>query len=414
MAPLRLPAFRRLAAAYVVNELGTWIGEVALAIVVFDRTGSALATATLFMSLRFVPGIIAPAVTTRLEVLAPRQILFALYLCEAVIFAVLAVSAETLPFAGLLVLAGVDGILAVTAKSLIRSVNAAVLRDQLREGIALINLGVTFGGAAGPILAGTLVATAGAGTALGVDAASFAAVAAIMLATSGLRLHSDTSRGTFGRLTAGVLQAWSRPPVRRLLIGTALLLLFGSAVVPIEVLFAKRTLHSGNEGYGLFLASWGIGMVLGGAVAAIASRARLPVMIAVSVALTGGAYAGIAVSPDLSSACILSVIGGAGNGLGVTALLSALQQGTPDTGQAAVMSVFESLNQLMPGLGYVMGGLITAIGTPRLAYSVAGLGILSLLLGQALFPITGAEVRPSEPSSSNRPTEHAVRNAAPN
>jgi NAD(P)-dependent dehydrogenase (short-subunit alcohol dehydrogenase family) len=47
---LRDPVFRRLAAAYSVNELGNWLGDVALAVVVYDRTGSALATAALFLA----------------------------------------------------------------------------------------------------------------------------------------------------------------------------------------------------------------------------------------------------------------------------------------------------------------------------------------------------------------------------
>ncbi len=43
--PLRRPAFRRLAVTYAINELGDWMGIVALAVLVFDQTDSALATA---------------------------------------------------------------------------------------------------------------------------------------------------------------------------------------------------------------------------------------------------------------------------------------------------------------------------------------------------------------------------------
>ena len=43
--PLKKPQFRRLAASYAVNELGDWMGIVALSVLVYDRTGSALATA---------------------------------------------------------------------------------------------------------------------------------------------------------------------------------------------------------------------------------------------------------------------------------------------------------------------------------------------------------------------------------
>lgn len=396
--PLRLPAFRHLAGAYVINEFGTWIGDVALAILVFDRTGSPLATALLFVALRFAPGLIAPPVTTRLEVISPRQILTALYLAEALIFGVLAVLASNFSLPLVLVLAALDGVLAVTAKSLIRSVNSTVLGSSglLRQGIAIINLGVTLGGALGPALAGVLVATEGPGPALGIDAASFALVAVIIASTAGLRLRSDTAKSAMGRLRSGVQQAWQRPPVRRLLIGTAMTLLFGAAVIPIEVVFAKRTLHAGDSGYGLLMAAWGVGMVAGGIVAATATRARLTVVIGTAVALMGAGYAGLAASPDLAVACVFSAIGGAGNGLWVTALLSALQEGTPEDAQAAVMSVFESINQVMPGLGYVLGGVITDVSSPRIAYAVAAAGILATLVGQIVRPITGVEIRPAK------------------
>ena len=39
LRPLRLPAFRRLALARFVDELGDWLGEIALAVLVFDQTG---------------------------------------------------------------------------------------------------------------------------------------------------------------------------------------------------------------------------------------------------------------------------------------------------------------------------------------------------------------------------------------
>ena len=45
LRPLRLRGFRQLAGAYTVNELGNWIGEIALAVLVYDQTGSPLATA---------------------------------------------------------------------------------------------------------------------------------------------------------------------------------------------------------------------------------------------------------------------------------------------------------------------------------------------------------------------------------
>ena len=42
----------------------------------------------------------------------------------------------------------------------------------------------------------------------------------------------------------------------------------------------------------------------------------------------------------------------------------------------------------MPGVGYLIGGALVALGSPRTAYAVAGVGVLVLVLAALL-------VRPS-------------------
>ncbi|HEY8816261.1 MAG TPA: MFS transporter, partial [Candidatus Dormibacteraeota bacterium] len=65
--PLRRPPFRRLALSYAVNEMGDWIGIVALSLLVFERTGSAMATAALFIGVGFLPALMTPFFVARLE-----------------------------------------------------------------------------------------------------------------------------------------------------------------------------------------------------------------------------------------------------------------------------------------------------------------------------------------------------------
>src|SRR3954452_205836 len=91
MTPLGVPGFRTLAAAYSINELGNWLGDIALAVLVYDHTKSALATALLFVGTRFVPAFAAPLVVSRIERLRPRPALAALYGLDALVFATLAV-----------------------------------------------------------------------------------------------------------------------------------------------------------------------------------------------------------------------------------------------------------------------------------------------------------------------------------
>src|SRR3712207_72824 len=107
--PVRVPAFGRLLASYTLNSIGDYIGVVALALLVYAETQDPLATAALFISMQFLPAFVAPALTARLDQLAPRAVLPAIYRCEAAIFATLAWNATSFSLAAVLVLALMDG-----------------------------------------------------------------------------------------------------------------------------------------------------------------------------------------------------------------------------------------------------------------------------------------------------------------
>src|SRR5690348_16539154 len=158
--PLRRPLFRRLAASYAVNELGDWMGIIALSVLVFDQTESALATAALFLGTRFLPALLAPILVTRAERPPPRFALPVIYCGEAAAFGGLALLATNFSLVGVIVLATIDGALALAGRSLTRAVVAAQLEPagELRAGNAVLNVAFTGGAALGPGLAGLVVA----------------------------------------------------------------------------------------------------------------------------------------------------------------------------------------------------------------------------------------------------------------
>ena len=103
--PLRRPAFRRLAFSYGVNELGDWLGLIALSVLVFEQTDSALATALLFLGTGFLPALLTPVVVARLERPPPRFVLPVIYAGEAAAFGALALLADNFSLAAVVAVA---------------------------------------------------------------------------------------------------------------------------------------------------------------------------------------------------------------------------------------------------------------------------------------------------------------------
>ena len=408
--PLRRPAFRRLAISFTVNELGDWMGIVALSVLVFDRTGSALATTALFLGTGFLPALLAPIVVARLEQPPPRFVLPFIYCLEAATFGALALLASHFSLAAVIVLATVDMVLALSGRALTRAVAAAMLEDpdELRAGNAILNLAFTGGAAVGPAIAGLVVAGFGVQSALLLDAVSFYAIAVILF-TAGHLPQAEPEPGDLReRVRGGIAYIRDQATLKRLLYAQSAAMVFFAAVIPIEVIYAKETLDAGDRGYGLLLTSWGTGMVLGSVAFAFLRRAPLPFLIFFSTLLLGAGYIGMAAAPALAAACIAAALGGLGNGVQWVSIISAVQELTAAGMQARVMSVLESIGAAMPGVGYLLGGLIATVFEPRAAFLVAGVGVVAIV---AIFtPLLGARLpgRPDEGAGTGPGAEDEV------
>jgi MFS family permease len=402
--PLRRPPFRRLALSYAVNEMGDWLGIVALSVLVFELTGSALATTALFLGTGFLPALMTPFFVARLERPPPRFVLPSIYAAEAAAFGALALLAGHFSLAAIVAVAALDGALALTAKTLTRAVTATMLEPhgELRAGNAVLNVAFTGGAAVGPALGGIAVAALGVQSALLLDAASFYLIACIVLTAKPLpQPEPEPEARLRERVGAGLGYIRRSPTLRRLLAAEAGALVFFSLAIPIEVIYAKDSLGAGDAGYGFLLASWGVGMVLGSAVFAGLRRAPLPLMLFFSTVAIGASYLGMAAAQTLAVACAATVVGGTGNGIQWVAMVSAVQELTAPAMQARVVGTLESVASASPGLGFVLGGLIATQWGPRAAFLVAGAGVLAIVavaapaLGRN-WPLDRAKERPGD------------------
>jgi MFS family permease len=102
-------------------------------------------------------------------------------------------------------------------------------------------------------------------------------------------------------------------------------------------------------------------------------------LIGLGAAALGSGFIVMAASPTIEVATLGSAVAGLGNGIDAVTFRTALQEQVAQRWMAVVMGVQESVVQAVPGLGIVLGGLITAVAGARAALAVAGGGGLGIL-----------------------------------
>jgi len=374
---LRIPAFRRLLAAYVLNELAWSVGTLALSLLVYRRTGSALGSAGFFLCSQFLPALLSPALVARLDRGSVRIVLPTLYLVESLLFGALAFLTHHFLLVPVLVLALADGAIAATARSLATAARIEILRpkDLMHEGNALASFGFSAGYMAGPVIGGAVVAVGGTLAALLVNCGLFGTIACFLAITAlpGAKAEPGSALSRLGR---GLAHVRSDAVLARLMIIQAIALCLFTITIPVEVVYAQHTLNAGADGYGLLLGVWGAGAVAGSFVyARFRRRAAAPLIMGSALALAAG-FAVMTAAPTLLVALCGAAVAGAGNSVEWVAWRTAVQERTPDRWMALVMSLSDSMSMLAPGVGILAGGLIAQFASARAAFGVASVGSL--------------------------------------
>jgi MFS family permease len=168
--------------------------------------------------------------------------------------------------------------------------------------------------------------------------------------------------------------------------------------VPIQVVYAKESLDSTSLGYGVLIAAWGVGILIGSAIFTRARGRSLGSLIILSTAAIGAGYAGFAVAPTIAAACAAAVLGGAGNGVQWVAVMTALQEAVGDAYQARAAGLLESAAAAVPGVGFVIGGVLTSAVSARLAYLVAAAGVAVVVVAWVRRPLVPDAVAGSSAS----------------
>jgi predicted MFS family arabinose efflux permease len=385
---LNSPDFRRFFTAQAISQVGTWMQSVAQAWLVLQLTDSPLLLG-LIGTLQFGPilafSVITGAMADRLPKRRLLMVTQAMLGILALLLAGLVWSAHVRYWhvAVVAVLIGCANTLDNPARQ--SFVMELVGTDNVVNAVALNSAAFNAARIVGPAAAGLLIAHAGVVPAFLLNGASFLVV---LVALATLRVEGNPRRrgaaSMAQEIREGLGYALRTPRIRLIL---AILLVVSLCVFNFSIyvpLLARNVLGQGAEGFGLLMASVGVGAV-GGALTlgALVRRRPPPVLLFVSALVACAALLAMAgVRHFRVAAPVLFVLGFAGI-LTVAGCNTALQLAGPEQLRGRLIS----LHVLVFGGSFPIGAFLVGaiserwgVSTAFFANGAAGLTALALIL----------------------------------
>ncbi|HZR83003.1 MAG TPA: MFS transporter [Candidatus Binatia bacterium] len=277
-APLRDPLFRDLWIASVASNVGTWVQSVAAVWLMTSLSPSPAMTALVQTAASLPLVIFALPAGALADMMDRRRLLLAsqwwmLLASGALGFATLHGWVDPWVLLGLTFALGVGS--AFTAPAWQAITLELVPTSQLPAAVALGSASINGARAIGPGLGGVLVAAVGPAFAFLANAASFVGVIAVLFRWQRRVVASELPREqVFGAIRAGLRYVRHSPALHRIYVRVGLFVVASSALLALLPVLARRDMHQDAAGYGLLLASLGVGAV-GGAAALPRLRAAL-------------------------------------------------------------------------------------------------------------------------------------------
>lgn len=402
--------FRRFWLARAVSLIGDGAAMVALVLLVSrgEHAGTAVSLILLAESVPRFFGPLAGALADRMGV---RRLLIAAELVQAVVFGVIVLARPGL--AVLVPLVAVAAAASTVFSAAGRTVVPRLVDEaDLMPANAWMGTAFNLQAALGPVLGGVFTAWGSAYGALAINAGTFLVSALLLTRIPALEpLRTGERRTLLGDTVEGLKFVRHHRVARAIVLLLLLGLFFGSLDNLALVFLAEHTLQTGETGFGLLSASFGVAMVAASLWLVRAAESRSPVW----VLLAGWFFTGLgllltAAAPVLFAAIAMQLIAGLGNGVANVGEETLLQKSVPGEVLGRVGGTLSSAAFFGSTAGYLAGSLLNPDGNPRLVFVIAGCGIfLALALcGPALLSSRSAAGPADDRPAQAAPGEDAL------
>lgn len=392
LRPLRERPFLDLWIAALVSNIGTWVQNVGAAWFMASLSDSPLVV-SLVQSATYLPvalvGLFAGALA---DVVDRRRLLLitqAWMMVAAAVLAVVTLAGATTPILllGLTFLFGLGFALNGPASKAV--IDDLVPTQQLSAAVALNGVVVNVGRAAGPALAGVLIAGVGPGAVFGVNAVSF--VGALVVLSRWRRpdpapLSPPERVGE--AVAAGVRFVRFTPEITAVLVRTALFITGGSALWALVPLIARGQLGLESTGYGVLLSFFGLGTIAWTAVRdRVEERWSGEVVVICATVLFAAVMAALALGRTLSLLYLAMAAGGVAWIALLTSFNVATQTAVPGWVRARGLAAYQVVFMCGMGGGGALWGAVAERWGVAPAMLVAAGAVLAGLAGRLRWPM---------------------------
>lgn len=401
--PLVHPVFRALWIAGLVSDIGSWMHEVGEAWLMTSLSRSPILIALLqsadslaIFLLALPAGALADVVDRRKLAILTQGWLFV----GATLLGVLTATHLMTPWR-LIGLSFMMGMGAALDGPVWQAIVAEVVpRKDLPAAVTLGGLSFNLARAAGPALAGLVIAAAGPFAVFLLNATSFAYGIFVLVQWRHPPVQTSLpAERWLGAMLSGVRFVRNSPDLIAVFVRSGVSLVSSSCLLALLPLFARRELGVSALVYGAFLGSMGLGAVLSATVLLPGLRSKL----SPDGILTGGAVvfavALLAVAsahePWLAAAAMF--LSGLASMSVISSLNVAVQMSSPPWVRARVLSVHLLVFQGAIALGSVLWGTIAARSGLRVAMVAGAVTVLAGVAARIRFRL-GTEEHDFSPS----------------
>lgn len=410
LAPFRHREFALFWSGAFVSNVGTWMETVAIGVYVTEVTGRSTWTG-LVAAAGFVPIAVLGPIGGALADRVPRKrILLTTTLVQAALAALLttlAVVGRPSPAVVTVIVFGTGVAAALGFPSYQALLPDLVPPEELPGAIGLSSAQWNLGRVIGPVLAGVVIHLGGFAWALGVNAASFLAVVAVLLVLQLPPPATVASGPLFAAIRDGVAFVRNDSGLRVTLGAMALNTLLAAPFIALVPYMAVEILDSGARGTSTLVAAQGVGAVLMGlSLGPLARRYGSRRLLVAMLVLLPPLLAAYAVAPTLPAAVVAIFALGAVYLGAFSTFTTIAQQRAPAHLRGRVLSVnMVMLGSLYPVGSVLQGAIADEIGLRETTVGAAVLMAVALVATRAL--------RPGVSEAIDAPVETGVVVSAP-